>query len=156
MKKFLYVIIFIISTHVGIAQTIQDFGFNSADEISDSLAALKKGDLFRNNITVYFEEYFWLLSLRAMEYTNSGEFDLALADYNEILDYDSTDLNNLLNKAKILFNLRKYDEAINIFDRIYELNPSDVSVLRFKAMALDALCRKDEAAEIRKKFKETK
>ena len=62
---------------------------------------------------------------RAAKRYNDGDFDGAIADYNEVLRIDPNHINSLLYRGNALYKKRKYDEAIEDYSGIIWLEPNN-------------------------------
>lgn len=63
---------------------------------------------------------------RAMFYHQKGEVDLAIADYNQIIERDPANQNARLQRAFAQLEKRRTDAALADFDKIIELDPRAV------------------------------
>ncbi|UWU66728.1 lipopolysaccharide assembly protein LapB [Bradyrhizobium sp. NC92] len=59
---------------------------------------------------------------RAMFYRQKGEIDLAIADYNEIIERDPGNLNARLARASIYVQRRDHEAALADYDKVIELD----------------------------------
>ncbi|WP_407123025.1 tetratricopeptide repeat protein [Bradyrhizobium sp. STM 3561] len=62
---------------------------------------------------------------RAMFYRQRGEIDLALADYNEIIERDPGNLNSRIARASALIQKREPEAALLDYAKVIELDPKN-------------------------------
>ena len=62
---------------------------------------------------------------RASEHLFNKKYDLAVVEYNKVIELDSNDAANYLNRGLALFNLKNYDLAIADYDKAIELAPKE-------------------------------
>jgi tetratricopeptide (TPR) repeat protein len=67
---------------------------------------------------------------RASAHLFNKEYDLAVNEYNKVIELDSKDATNYLNRGLAFFNLKNYDRAIVDYDKAIELNPKE-SIIYF-------------------------
>lgn len=63
-----------------------------------------------------------LLSLRAFTYQNDKQFEMALQDYNKIIELNPDLAEAKLNKCNLLIDLKRYNEACNVLTDINDLS----------------------------------
>jgi predicted negative regulator of RcsB-dependent stress response len=84
----------------------------------------------------------------ADEYTNKGQYNAALYEYNEILGFKPNNIDALKGKSAALFELKRYDKAIAVYDKILLKYPNDSAILYLKGDALSLLGKYHEAVEV--------
>ena len=65
---------------------------------------------------------------RGLEYQESGEYRLAIQDYDKAIDLNPNFLDAYNNRGNTYFDLGEHRRAIEDFDRAIEIDPSDAVV----------------------------
>ncbi|HEY0426879.1 MAG TPA: TonB family protein [Pyrinomonadaceae bacterium] len=64
---------------------------------------------------------------RAVGYIVKGEYDLAVSDYNKVIELKPDDASTYLNRGLAFYNKKSYDLAISDYNKAIELNPKDAT-----------------------------
>lgn len=67
---------------------------------------------------------------RANAHLFNKEYDLAVNEFNKVIELDSKDATNYLNRGLAFFNQKNYDRAVADYDKAIELNPKE-SIMYF-------------------------
>ena len=95
------------------------------------------------------DEISW--NLEGVEYSEQGNVEKAIECFDKAIEINPSFELPWVNKAKILFKLRKYDEALNCVNKALELHPNWVEALKLKGMILINKGRNEEALEVLEK-----
>jgi tetratricopeptide (TPR) repeat protein/transcription elongation GreA/GreB family factor len=72
---------------------------------------------------------------RGVMYANNGQYDRAIADYDEAIRLDPQNVPALSNRGDSYLNNRQYDRAIADYDEVITLNPKDADAWHNRGLA---------------------
>lgn len=100
----------------------------------------------------YEEEY---LYFRAATYKNLNDFDLALKDYNIVINnLDEPSFFPFLKKAQIYKEIGKYDKSLECYEEVLKLNPGNSTINNSIGEIYETLKDYDKALEYYKRASE--
>ena len=105
--------------------------------------SIKAGDVQVSRTELSVKE----IILKGNEYSDGGEYSIALDYYDQAIKIDPNDDGAWYNKGNALYNLGKYNEAIESCDRAVKIDPNDDGAWYNKGNALYNLGKYDEAMQ---------
>ena len=108
--------------------------------VDDYTRCIEEGDLTQYNLAaVYFN--------RANAYSDLGELDLAIQDYDEAIRLDPEGAGLFLNRGLVYATKADYERAVSNFDKAIELYPNFGLAFQNRCMAMTLLDRLEQALE---------
>ena len=85
---------------------------------------------------------------KGLNFASAGKYDDAITCYDEVLKYERTHENALVQKGMALHRLGKWGSAVQYVNTALKLNPNHIPGLLLKAEILDGRDRQDKSMEI--------
>ena len=110
--------------------------YNNAIEVIDDML---------NKETLEIKLYYSALLEKSFSFKNGGKYYQAIRCYDELLKLDENNVNILLNKAEILFILKRYKDSINVFSLVLQLDSNNIDALMYLGVIYQIFNNFDEA-----------
>jgi tetratricopeptide (TPR) repeat protein len=113
-------------------------GKTAADKIAACSRAIDSGELNSRNLPVVY-------SNRGLAYGNKGEYDRAIADFDQAIRLEPGSAPPFYNRAMAYLKKRQHDRAIADFDQAIRLNPKHDAALNQRGLAYSEKRQHDRA-----------
>lgn len=110
--------------------------YNNAIEVIDDML---------NKETLEIKLYYSALLEKSFSFRKWGKYYQAIGCYDELLKLDENNVNILLNKAEILFILKRYKDSINVFNLVLQLDSNNIDALMYLGVIYQIFNNFDEA-----------
>lgn len=110
--------------------------YNNAIEVIDDML---------NKETLEIKLYYSALLEKSFSFRKWGKYYQAIGCYDKLLKLDENNVNILLNKAEILFILKRYKDSINVFNLVLQLDSNNIDALMYLGVIYQIFNNFDEA-----------